>query len=59
MRETRNVVTLSHLDPELEQWCKGEGERRSRNGPKVGWSAVANEMIRLGRETYIAKIYKP
>ena len=43
----RNVVTLSHLDPELHDWLKEEAQRRTQNtGVRVHAWQLANTAIR-------------
>ena len=47
----RNVVTISHLDPDLQQWLKDEAARRSaRTGRRVGYWHVMDEALREYRE---------
>lgn len=36
----RNVVTLSHLDPELHDWLKQEADRRSKPRNKVSFASL-------------------
>lgn len=51
----RNIVTISHLDLDLEVWCKAEAESRSLSGQKVPFSTIVNEMVREGMETYLKR----
>ncbi|MBA7601840.1 hypothetical protein ES703_08924 [subsurface metagenome] len=43
---SRNVVTLSHLDPELHEWLKDEASRRSKDGARVSLSRLVEEAVR-------------
>lgn len=43
---SRNVVTLSHLDPELHEWLKDEASRRSKDGARVSLSSIVQEAVR-------------
>lgn len=50
----RNVVVLSHLDPELHDWLKEEAKRRSEAaGHRVGWYLVFNEAVRAYRDNMV------
>jgi len=44
----RNVVCLSHMDPELQKWCKDEAERRHQANPKkpYGIWMIVDEALR-------------
>jgi len=47
----RNVVTLSHLDPELQEWLKEEAHRRTQEtGIRVCSWQLVNTAIREFRE---------
>ena len=42
----RNVVTLSHLEPELHEWLRDEANRRSKDGARVSLSSLVEEAVR-------------
>ncbi len=45
-RRFRNVVTLSHIDPELHQWLKDEAQRRTdKTGTRVTMTELIGEAI--------------
>ena len=47
---SRNVVTLSHLDPELHEWLKEEASRRSQDSARVSLSSIVQEAVRRLRD---------
>lgn len=52
----RNVVTFSHLDPELQEWLKEESKRRTQEtGVKVWAWQLVNTAIREFRERQDSK----
>jgi len=46
----RNVVTFSHLDPDLYEWLKYEAARRSGSGTKVRVWQVLNDAVRAYKD---------
>jgi hypothetical protein len=44
MRVRRNVITLSHLDPELEEWAREEAKRTSKH-----FYEIVNDALKLRR----------
>ena len=47
----RNVVTISHLDPELQQWLRDEAHRRTEEtGTRVHSWQLVNTAIQEFRE---------
>lgn len=48
MKQLRNVITLSNMEPELEEWARAEAKRR--NEPFYQVINQALEVLRLARE---------
>lgn len=44
MRYRRNVITLSDMDPELEEWARGEAKRANKP-----FYQVVNDSLKLAR----------
>jgi len=44
MRVRRNVITLSHLDPELEEWAREEAKRTNKH-----FYEIVNDALKLRR----------
>ena len=48
MKKPRNVITLSNMDPELEEWARAEAERNKKPFYQVVNEAL--EVLRLARK---------
>lgn len=47
-KELRNIITLSNMDPELEEWARAEAERSKKPFYQVVNEAL--EVLRLASE---------
>ncbi len=48
MKQMRNVITLSNMEPDLEEWAREEAKRRGKHFYQVINEAL--DLLRLARE---------
>lgn len=54
---TRNIVSISHLEPEIHQWLKDQSKRRAKERgtrPTVTpWATILNEVLLVGMDRWL------